>query len=500
MSSTWLVLPHQLFPVETHLKRAEFHDCTRICIFEDPAFFGDRVGQPGAEMFTLNKLRIAYQRMLIENFQCELVKAAKPFGFSVTWIQVDELWSLPVSQRYTEIVNGRVFGFDPVDHLFSERLKENGVSMTTDESPLFLLSRQEMEIFISQSGFRDKAKCLLRMSPLLNFLKDKLNILQDQKSLDTLNRHAFPDNAINPPQPYISHSHITELPGKTVEWLLESSPFAKNPGPTGNARELADMLTKLPLNHTDASEWFRKFLCERFQLFGPYEDAIVTGEPWLYHSGISMLLNFGLLDIRDVIQLTREHFAQLTTVEKKKQLPSYEGFIRQLLGWRELCRLYYEYVPMETRRKNVFKLKDKMGPEYYHNWSTSKLPPVVKDAIGDAWNFGYLHHIRRLMIMSNWMTLSSISPDQVFRWMTETTLDTWDWVMHLNVYAMGTWSDGGVSLRKPYISSATYVKKMTNSKGKQTWEDEWTNKFRSFLEDHRDVIKHTELARSLKKQ
>ena len=496
-----IVLPHQLFEPRLYLALAEKIGASEIIIFEDPCFFGDRREQPGAGILKLNKLRLAYQRLAIDRFRELLIFEAKPFDIKVRNISVDEIWDSSNESRYAEFSRKKVDLFDPCDSVFSDNLNKFAIP-TIHDSPMWLLNKSEVSDFLDISNFHKKPKPLMRMSPLYNFIKEKLGILKNQKSLDTLNRDAFPADSAPPPPPYIGGLRDSALIGKAAEWVCDSKHFKDNPG-GGKEREIIEMLAKLPCDHKGAQEWLKKFLVQRFENFGPFEDAIVPGEPWMFHSGLSIYMNFGLVTPLEVVNAVKAHYEALNAAHKKKLLPCYEGFIRQMLGWRELCRVYYVAIPLDVCRRNVFKLKGKLESEWYDSETAqAKLPPVVADAVKDAWAIGYLHHIRRLMVCSNYMMLSEISPDECFKWMFEFALDGWDWAMRMNVYAMGSWSDGGVSLRKPYISSSNYIDKMQPKglqKTNKSWQESWNKKFRDFIDSHEDVLRKTELARLIKK-
>jgi deoxyribodipyrimidine photolyase-related protein len=179
--------------------------------------------------------------------------------------------------------------------------------------------------------------------------------------------------------------------------------------------------------------------------------------------------------------------------KSKTTLAGLEGFIRQIIGWREYARFYYYVVPKTIYRKNTFKNSGRMNKTLY--MGTTEIP-LVNKTIQYAFNYGYINHIQRLMVMSNYMTLWGYHPDMIYKWMYEFSLDSYDWVMIFNCYSMGSWSDGGKAMRKPYISSANYLLKMSNeSKGE--WSDIWNEKFNRFLTKHKNILKHTQLANLL---
>lgn len=178
----------------------------------------------------------------------------------------------------------------------------------------------------------------------------------------------------------------------------------------------------------------------------------------------------------------------------KKIVNSYEGFVRQIIGWREYTRYYYYTTPPSIYRQNAFDLTVTRLP---HNWGDDI--PIVKKAKEYGQRYGYLNHIQRLMVVSNYMTLSSYHPDVVYKWFFEFSLDSYEWVMIFNVYGMGTYADNGHAMRKPYICSSKYLLRMSNEE-RGAWEAKWDALYRAFIEKHADVLKHTQLANLIKKK
>lgn len=202
-----------------------------------------------------------------------------------------------------------------------------------------------------------------------------------------------------------------------------------------------------------------RFLKQRFKNFGAYEDAIDDRSQYMFHSGISVFLKNGLLTPHQVVADTMK-YVKTHTGRDGIPMSSVEGFIRQIIGWREFCRLYYVVVPPKVYHKNALHATVTRINKCWYDGTTGI--PIVDRTIRDAFAYGYLHHIRRLMVMANYMTLSRLHPDLVYKWMYEFSLDSWDWVMVFNCYSMGTYSDGGTATWKPYISSSAYIKKMSH--------------------------------------
>ena len=217
-----------------------------------------------------------------------------------------------------------------------------------------------------------------------------------------------------------------------------------------------------PTTIKDANKFFENFVSERFDLFGPYEDAIHSDFDFNYHSLISASINIGHLPPKDIIDKTLKLGA-------KNQIPlnSLEGFIRQIIGWREFIRgIYHNY--NEVQENSNFWNHERKLTEHWYSGSTGIAP--LDNVIRKVYRFGYCHHIERLMILSNIMLLCEIHPKEVHRWFMEMFVDSSEWVMGPNVYGMGQFSDGGIFATKPYICGSNYIIKMSNYQ-KGEWSD-----------------------------
>jgi deoxyribodipyrimidine photolyase-related protein len=181
----------------------------------------------------------------------------------------------------------------------------------------------------------------------------------------------------------------------------------------------------------------------------------------------------------DVIKQTLE-FAE------KNDIPinSTEGFVRQIIGWREFIRGIYNVKGSEERTKNFWGFSRKI-PASFYTGSTGIEP--IDDAIKKVLNTGYAHHIERLMVLGNFMVLCEFDPDDVYQWFMELFIDSYDWVMVPNVYGMSLYADGGLMSTKPYISSSNYIMKMSNYK-KGDWQATWDGLFWAFMDKHRNFF------------
>ncbi len=234
-----------------------------------------------------------------------------------------------------------------------------------------------------------------------------------------------------------------------------------------------------PVTFEDAEKWLQHFLKTRFDAFGIYEDAIVEKEHFLNHSVLTPMLNVGLLQPQQIIN------AALAAAPKYNvPLNSLEGFIRQIIGWREFIRIVYEREGTKQRTKNYWGFNRKIPPTF---WTGNTGIQPIDSTIKKILKTGYCHHIERLMVLGNFMLLCEFDPDEVYKWFMELFIDSYDWVMVPNVYGMTQFADGGLMTTKPYISGSNYLLKMSDYK-KGAWSSIWDGLFWRFMHVHRNFF------------
>lgn len=259
-------------------------------------------------------------------------------------------------------------------------------------------------------------------------------------------------------------------------WLKEAidhvqQHYPDNPGDAAHFR--------YPVTHQQAEHWLEQFLEERFQQFGVYEDAIVQTESILYHSMLTPALNIGLLLPMQILNKALD-----MAPAYKVPINSLEGFVRQILGWREFMRILYRREGNKQRTTNFWDHERPLPAGFYSG--TTGIPPIDQ-TIHKLLKYGYTHHIERLMLLGNFMLLCELHPDSVYQWFMELYIDAYDWVMVPNVYGMSQFADGGLMSTKPYISSSNYVLKMSNYP-KGEWCTVWDGLFWRFLHKHREFL------------
>ena len=234
--------------------------------------------------------------------------------------------------------------------------------------------------------------------------------------------------------------------------------------------------------HEEAENLLEDFI-ERYLLnYGSFQDAINKENTFMFHSLLSPYLNCGLLDPKICIEKAEKKY-----YESNGEIPinSVEGFIRQVLGWREFIKgVYWENMP-KYKNLNYWSHKNKLNSNWYEG--TTGIPPL-DDAINESSKFAYSHHINRLMIIANLMNLTGINPNEMYRWFMEMYIDSYDWVMVPNVYGMGSYADGGIFSTKPYICGSSYMLKMSNYK-KDEWCDTVDGLYWRFVDKNIDFFK-----------
>ena len=363
--------------------------------------------------------------------------------------------------------------FEIEDKDFETRIhnfaQQQNLPLTVLPSPMFLLDREEFLRFTGKSK-------VLRMGNFYKEVRKKLDLLmdEDQKplggkwSFDEDNRKKIPKGLTLPDSYKPSISQYIE----PLKLIIEQT-FPDHPG------QIDDVW--MPLTRADALNNIDYFLQVKFENFGIYEDAILQNDTFMFHSAISPGLNMGLITPRDIIDKVLAY-----TEKNDVPLNSVEGFLRQIVGWREFIRGVYQHHGETQLQSNFFNFSNALNPSWYSG--ETGIPPL-DDAINFSDRYGYTHHINRLMVISNLMTLCEVHPNNVYRWFMEMYVDSSEWVMTPNVFGMGTFADGGIFATKPYICGSNYMIKMSDYK-KGDWCNVVDGLYWRFVSRHMGVLKN----------
>ena len=359
--------------------------------------------------------------------------------------------------------------FEIEDKFFEKRLKlfllKKKINFKEIKSPMFLMNREEFKNYLSKNKKPFMANFYKIVRTKMSLLMNKNGTPKGNKwSFDEENRKKLP-NSIKIPE----ISKIKETKDTLILKRFINSNFKDHPGNTDKFW--------FPTTRKDAIKWLDEFLKDRIKLFGDYEDAVTDKSNTVFHSALSPLINLGLITPQEIIEKLRK-------IENKVPMNSLEGYIRQIIGWREFMRGIYQNYDQRLEKTNFFNHKRKMKKTWYEG--TTGLDPL-DHAINNAKNYGWSHHIERLMILANIMNLCEINPKQVYKWFMEMFVDSSDWVMAPNVYGMGLFSDGGIFATKPYICGSSYFLKMMHFK-KGPWCDVMDGLYWKFIDRHKQFF------------
>jgi deoxyribodipyrimidine photolyase-related protein len=448
-----LVFPHQLFRESPALDIGR-----ETILIEEFLFF---------KQYNFHKQKIKYHRATMKFYETFL----RNTGFNVTYIQSQD--ALSDIRKWIDSQTGlrKIYLADPTDDWLIRRIQESsqkkGIEVIVYESPLFINSSSYLCAYFEGKKRLNQTQFYIDQRQKYKILLDKSGQpLGGKWTFDTENRKPFPKKSKPPSIVFLQSNKFDE---EASEYVIRY--FGGNFG---------EASCKYPSTYEEATQWLDRFLEDRFNHFGDYEDAIVGNEAFLHHSVLTPMLNIGLLHPRDVIESAIK-YAEAHNIP----INNTEGFVRQILGWREFIRAIYILKGREQRIRNFWRFHRKIDSTFY-TAQTSIVP--VDTVIRRIEKYAYAHHIERLMILGNFMLLSEIRPKDVYRWFMEVFIDAYDWVMVPNIYGMSQFADGGLMSTKPYISGSNYVLKMSDfSKGE--WCSLWDSLFWRFMDEHRSFFK-----------
>ncbi len=462
MDAATLVFPHQLFERHPSIARER-----PVVLIEDGLCFGDDpVWGP-----KMHRQKIVLQRAAMKAWAAALEKT----GHRV--IYRDHLRHATVADHLDALAKSRGFGVyhlaDPVDDVLSRRLHRyadrHGVRLRIADTPQFLTP----PAFIDEHFGSGKKPF---MAKFYEAQRKRMHLLLDDDggpvggrwSFDVENRKKLPRGIEVPAPPRAAPTRevdeaMTHVDTHYADYLGTTDSFS------------------YAVTHGAAINWLDRFLERRLEMFGDYEDAISSRHRIMWHSILTPMLNIGLLTPGRIIDRTLEYAA-----EREVPLNSLEGFIRQIVGWREFMGAMYRRHGVEMRNGNFWGFDDRPIPAAFYTGETG-IPPL-DDAIRRALSHGWCHHIERLMLIGNFMLLCRFHPTRVYRWFMELFVDAHDWVMVPNVYGMSQFADGGLFTTKPYLSGSNYVRKMSDYRPGD-WCDTWDGLFWTFIADYADFFR-----------
>ena len=456
-----LVYPHQLFEAHLNVPREN-----RFVLVEHDLFF---------RQYDFHAHKLVLHRASMVRF-ADRVRAC---GYDVDVVEsrADDT----TDDRLTELVRrlrpGRIEVFDVHDDWLaratSRALSAGGYHLRAEdvlETPGFLTTRPQFTEWFAEHP--------ARMQHFYTWQRRRLGVLVEgagsrsspaggRWSFDDENRKKLPRGYFPPAVPFVAAD--SPAVSSAIAWVATAFPDA--PGDPGRFA--------WPTTHDEARAHLKEFVEQRLSDFGPYEDAISTEHPFINHGLLTPMLNIGLLTPSQVLDAVLD-----AADERDVPLASLEGFIRQIIGWREYMRATYHLYARTMRTSNRLEHDRSLTPGWW-NADTGLLP--VDLVIRRVLDTGYAHHIERLMVLGNAMNLLRVDPTEVYTWFMEMFVDAYDWVMVPNVYVMSQYAVGDAMTTKPYVCGSNYLTKMSDLPPGE-WRADWDALYWAFVRDHREVF------------
>ena len=459
MKSLFVVLGNHLFPPDA---------LGAHCICETHVFMAE-------DMELCTYVRHHQQKIvLFLAAMREYADELRSSGMTVTYHELSDAFDSYEDRLAAHLAThpaAELVSFEVEDHFFATRLDafaaDHGLARRVVESPMFVTPRAVFDDYLDGVKKPFMARFYEQQRQRLDVLVESDGSPVGGKwSFDADNRRKLP-RGHTPPD--VAEAPKTKHTREVID--LVHSTFSNHPG---DAREFW-----LPVTRRQSLDWLETFFDERFAAFGDYEDAISIEHPFIYHAMISPMMNIGLLTPREIIDratdFARDHDIPMNSVE---------GFVRQIIGWREFVRGIYHHFDEEQSSSNFWEHTREPTRAWWDG--TTGLPPLDR-AIRTATRWAWTHHIQRLMVVANVMNLCELNPTTCHRWFMEMYADSSDWVMGPNVYGMGLFSDGGIFSTKPYLCGSNYILKMSNEP-KGDWCEVMDGLYWRFIDRHREFF------------
>ncbi|MBL7857014.1 MAG: cryptochrome/photolyase family protein [Cyclobacteriaceae bacterium] len=444
-----LIFPHQLFVEHPALKKGR-----NVWLIEDPLFFSQ---------YAFHQQKLVLHRASMKYYQQFLTSK----GFAVTYINTKNGETQHVLKAIHQENITEIHYADTADYLLERRLKRFSQSFHISRKPYatpnFLCTTEYLTEFFDSRKRYFLTEFYIEQRKRFNILVENQQPVGGKWTFDTENRKKLPAHVTIPTTFNIKSNAFVK---EAIAYVHQN--FQHHVG------KVEDF--NYPVTHEEAEACLDNFLAHRFTNYGIYQDAIIEDNSSLFHSLLTPVLNIGLLNPAAILEK-----AILAAAQNNVPLNSVEGFIRQILGWREFIRAVYIREGVNERTTNFFQHHGNIPTGF---WTGETGIPPIGSTIKKLLKTGYNNHIERLMILGNFMALCEFHPDEVYHWFMTMYIDAYDWVMVPNVYGMSQFADGGLMATKPYISGSNYILKMSNYK-KGPWCETWDALYWSFIDKHK---------------
>lgn len=418
----FILYPHQLFEDIKELKDK------KVLLIQEPLFFS---------LYSFHIQKLVLHRASMQYYFHYL----KEHNIDVTYFEDESYFELFKDNKITI--------YDVVDDWLYKKISSNFKNLKVLKNPNFLNIDDKNRFFNNYY--------INRRKELKIFINEDKKPFGGKWSFDSENRKKLPKDKILP----ICLTYENRF-------IDEAKEYCQKFESVGVCEDFY-----YPITFDEARANLNYFLKKKLEFYGDFQDAIVSCEHFLYHSNISSSLNIGLLDLNYIVQ---------KIVDFDAPLNAKEGFVRQVIGWREFMLSVYKDSHVHLRNTNYFNFKNKISTKLQKGQTGLK---PYDEVLLKLHKTSYNHHIERLMIVGNLFVLLEINPDEVYEFFMKNYIDAYDWVMVGNVYGMSGYSDGGSITTKPYISSSNYIIKMSNDyKKSDEWCKIWDGLYWRFLDKY----------------
>jgi deoxyribodipyrimidine photolyase-related protein len=480
VNSALILFPSQLFELKYIDKILGYSDeetekpkKNLIILWEHEHFFNE---------FPYHKMKLAFHRATMQCYKDKLEKKYKvEYIDSIQKSQESKIIKLIKSNQISEI---RVF--NPIEKILVDLV--NSAKLLGNYKIEYLMFPSVY--FLNSSDFNTNQKIQssltttrhdlfykyqrIKYDIMVKKTKDKAEPEGGKWSFDTENRSPFEKTQTEPPIPNFTSKTRKDYIQEAIKYV--ESNYKKNYGTCVEENFI------YPISHEEAIKWLDEFVEKKLDKFGKYEDAISSKIKFGFHSLLSALNNVGLVTTKEILKRIKNY---------KKNIASKEGFIRQIIGWREYCYYVYDLYYNNLTNTSIYNLNKKNIPKKV--WEGKTLMPVIDNILSTVNSYAYSHHIERLMGIGNFLLLIQVSPEQIYLWFQSMYIDAYDVFMVPNVYGMLLYAstDGKTRMMtRPYFCSSNYLMKMSDFKSSEiTFGDticKWDEVFDALYYHHID--------------
>ena len=460
MTKIFIILPTQLFKNNSYLDEMDI-----IFLIEEPYYFNSHPFH--RQKLILHRASMKYYYDYLKDI----------YNNKIIYIEFDNL-SKFLNKKYNKNEN-EFYMYDPIDNEMIDKYSKFSKIKFYD-TPAFLETRKDLEEYRNKytnkkNYYHDRSFYRWQRKRLNILMKDEKTPIENTWSFDKENRNKYDKDYEEGKIKIYNNNYIEEA----REYVIKN--FNDNFGNIDNFY--------YPITFEDVSNHLKNFIKNRLETFGKYQDGISKKVIFGSHSILSPLLNIGLITPDIIIKEVLKYYKNNENNENSKlALITVEAFLRQLIGWRSYVRFIYIYHGKEMIDMNYLNHKNKVPNSWYDNNSNIEIK-IIDDMIKKVYEYAYLHHIERLMIMGNIGLLLQIDPKELYEWFMICFIDAYEWVMIPNVFGMSQYSITNISMMtRPYFSSSNYIKKMSDYKNEK-WFKKWDDLYWNLLNKHREIFK-----------